>query len=219
MTNEPLLNKRFVSINDTSLHTDKRQGFTGYMLFFIYASGYIQSFLMGRDDHQDRCFFPFAVSSLLSLSTTTRPDFSNQGQQIKKFSSITQIQMPMRDMKAGRRSLEDSSSWGRPWRGDHPERVWRQLMQAAASLDTLPALRDWDVHKHRQLFLPCRTKGPHWIYGLLGPGPCLHKQSPLTILFLNLMRTAWKSLHLCCPWTAVPESTIAKKGGTLYFLA
>lgn len=34
MTNEPLLNKQFVSINDTSLHTDKRQGFTGYMFFF-----------------------------------------------------------------------------------------------------------------------------------------------------------------------------------------
>jgi len=56
VTNESLLNKQSVSINDTSFHTDKPQGFVSDVMLFNYAFRHIWSFLMRRGDHRDRCF-------------------------------------------------------------------------------------------------------------------------------------------------------------------
>lgn len=86
--------------------------------------------------HSKLMHFSYVVSSLLSLSPL---NLIIWGSKFKIFSSIMQIWVEMKDMKLGKRSLEDSRSWGKLCHGDHPESVQRQLMQAAASLDTLCA--------------------------------------------------------------------------------
>lgn len=73
MTNESLLNKQFVSINDTSLHTDKPQGFTGYVMILIMPSDILGLFWWGETTTRTGVF-PTCFSCSDSTQRRHEPD-------------------------------------------------------------------------------------------------------------------------------------------------